>query len=89
MDANNVTTDTSSHTSNTQIENTNAIMTSEKLEKSNELTETFKYLTINDAEYYASDSANANNENGDTEINPKTVTHTSDRKKIKVTDTSN
>ena len=64
-------------------------MTSEKLEKSNELTETFKDSTINDAEYYASDSVNANNENGDTEINPKTVTHTSDRKKIKVIDTSN
>ena len=39
-DANNVTTDTFSHTSNTQRENENAIFASEKIDKSDELAET-------------------------------------------------
>ena len=48
-DTNNVTSDTFRHTSNTQRENANAIFTSEKLDKSDELADTLKYLTINDA----------------------------------------
>ena len=46
-------------------------------------------MTINDAEYYVSDSANANDSKGYPASNPKTVAHTSDGKKRKVTDTSN
>ena len=56
----NVIADTFSQTSNTQIENANAILTSEDLNKSDKLVETLEDLTINDAEYYVSDSANAN-----------------------------
>ena len=48
-----------------------------------------KYLTINDAEYSVSNSANVNDAKGDSACDPKTVTNTSDRKKIKVTDTRN
>ena len=48
-----------------------------------------KYLTINDAEYSVSNSANVNDAKGDPACDPKTVTNTSDRKKIKVTDTRN
>ena len=48
-DANNVTTDTFSHISNTQRVNANAIFTSEKLDKLDELADKLKYLTINDA----------------------------------------
>ena len=87
-DANNVTADTSSHTLNTQRYNANAIFTSEKLDKSDELADTLKYLTINDAEYYVANSATKNDAKGDPASNPKTVTHTSDRKG-KVMDTIN
>ena len=45
-------------------------------------------LTINDAEYYVSNSATFNNAKEDPASDPKTVTHTSDRKG-KITDTSN
>ena len=48
-DANNVTVDTFSHTSNTQRENTNTIFTSEKLDKLDKLSEMLNDLTINDA----------------------------------------
>ena len=41
--ANNITSDTYSHTSNTQIENTNAIFTSEKLDKLDELAYELKF----------------------------------------------
>ena len=53
-----------------------------------ELADMLKDLTINDAEYYASKSATKNDVKGNPASNPKTVTHTSDRKG-KVTDTSN
>ena len=43
-DANNVTADTFSHTSNTQRENANSIFISEKLDKSDELADTLKAL---------------------------------------------
>ena len=64
-------------------------MTSEKLDKLDELTETLKYLKINNAEYYAPDPANANDKKGNPASDPKTVTHTSDGNKIKFTYTSN
>ena len=89
MDVHNVTVYAFSHTSNTQRDNTNAILTSEKLDKSDDLAETLNYLTINDSEYYISDSVNANNEKGDPASNPKTVTHTSGGNKRKVENTSN
>ena len=47
-DSNNVTEDTFSHTSNTQRENLNAIFTSEKLDKLDNLTDMLKDLAIND-----------------------------------------
>ena len=50
------------------------------------LAETLKWLTINDSGYYESDK---NDAKGNTESDPKTVTHTRDDKKRKVTDTSN
>ena len=87
-DYNNITADTFSHTPNTQRENTNAIFTSEKLDKLDEMEDTLKDLTINNAEYYASNSATASDAQGDLTRDPKTVTHTSNRKE-KVTGTSN
>ena len=51
-DANNVTADTLSHMSITQIENKNVIFTSEKLDKLDQLADTLKYLAINDDDYY-------------------------------------
>ena len=86
--AHNVTVDTFSHTSNAQIYNTNGIFTSEKLDKLDEMVDTLNDLTIKNSEYYVSKSAIANDKKGDPASNPKTVTHTSDRKG-KVTDTSN
>ena len=63
-------------------------MTIEKLDKSDELVETLKSLTIKNAGYYVSESTNANDAKCNPASNPKTVTHTSYRKK-NVTDTSN
>ena len=51
-DAHNVTANTFSQTSNTQRENANGILKSDKLDKSDKLAENLKDLTINDAEYY-------------------------------------
>ena len=81
--------DTFSQTSNTQIENENKILTSEKRDKSDALAEILKGLTINDARYYESDSSNANDAKGDPASDLNIATPTSDRKKRKVTDTSN
>ena len=52
VDAHNVTADNFSQTSNTQRENENAILTSEKLDKSDALAATLKELANNDAAYY-------------------------------------
>ena len=52
LDANNVTADIFSHTSITQIYNANLVFTSDKIDKSDELEDALKYLTINDAKYY-------------------------------------
>ena len=65
------------------------ILTSGRLYKSDALTETLNNLTINDAGYYESDTANANYDKDNLVSNPKVATHTSDGKKRKVTETSN
>ena len=52
VDANNVTVDTFSHTSNTKRQNSNVMFISEKLDKSDELVDAVNNLTINDAKYY-------------------------------------
>ena len=65
------------------------ILTSENLDKLDDLVEALKDLKVNDDEYYVSESWNENDAKVNPARNPKTVTHTSDRKKIKVTDTSN
>ena len=88
MDANNVTADTFSHTSNTQRENTNAIFTSENLDKLNELEDGLKDFTVYNTEYYLSKSTIMNDAKCDLASNPKTVNQTSEEKG-KGTDTSN
>ena len=80
--------DTFNYTYNTQRENENKMLTSEKRDKSDALAEKLKGLTINNTGYYESDSSNANDEKGDPASYLKIATHTSDGKKIKVTDTS-
>ena len=81
--------DNFSHTSNTQRDNANAILTSEKLDKSDKVAETLNYFTINHIEYYVSDSADKNDVKVDPAIDSNAVTHISDGKKRKVMDTSN
>ena len=76
VDVNNVTTDTFSHTSNTQKENANTILTSEKLDKSDELVNAVNNLTINDNEYYESTLATSSDTQGDLTRNLETCTHT-------------
>ena len=71
---------------NTQGENENVILTSERINKSDALAETLKVLTINDAGYYNSEG---NHAEGDHASDSKVATHTSNIKKRKVTDTSN
>ena len=88
MDANNVTVDTFSHMPNTQRENANAIFTSEKLGKSEEMSDALKYLTINDAKYYESDTATTSDSQGGPSCDQKTVTQARNRNE-KVTHTSN
>ena len=53
------------------------------------LVEALNKLTINDAVYYESDSANAKDTKVNPTSDPNTATHTSDGKKRKVTETSN
>ena len=73
-------------TTNTQGENTNAILTSERINNSDALEETLKVLTINNTGYYNSDE---NDAEGDPESDPKVATPTSHGNKRKFTDTSN
>ena len=80
FDANNVTVDTFSHTSNKQKENANAIFTSENLDKLDNLSDVLNYLTINNAEHYASNSTKAGDAKGNLTRDPKTVIHTSNGK---------
>ena len=88
FDDHNVNADTFSQTTNTQRDNPNTILTSEKLDKLDALSETLNKLTINDAGYYELDSANADDATGDTASDPKTVTHISGGNKRKVTGAS-
>ena len=74
--SNNVTADTFSHMPNTQRENVNAIFTSEKLDKSDDLADALKYLTISNAVYYESKSATAIDTLGDHTSNMETVNQT-------------
>ena len=66
-------------TPNTQGENKNTILTSERLDKLDALAETLDNLIINDAGYYESDSTNANYAKGDPASDPEISTHSSDR----------
>ena len=75
-DVSNVTADTFIHVSNTKINNANAIFTSKNIDKSDELVDAIKDLTINDAEYYESNTETANDAQGDLTCNQETVTHT-------------
>ena len=70
MDTNNVTADTLIQTSNTQKYNANTIFTSEKLDKSDDLLDTVNNLTINNAEYYESNTAITSGAQGDLACNP-------------------
>ena len=88
-DSQNVTAYTFSHTSNTQRDDSNVILTSKKLDKSDDLEETLNDLTVNDYVYYVSDSANANDTIGDPGSNPKIVPHNGDGKIKNVMDTRN
>ena len=88
FDANSINANTFSHTSNKQRENANAIFTSKKLDKLDELEDVLKNLTINEAKYYESDTETASDAQGDPTHDSKTVTHTSNGNE-KVTDTRN
>ena len=80
FDANNVTEDTFSHTYNTQGENENAIFTSEKLDKLDYMEDVLKGFKINNAGYYASNSATESDTQGNITRDPKRVTHNSNEK---------
>ena len=87
-DVNNVTSDTFSHTPNTQRENANTIFTSEKLDKSDKMVDALNHFTINNTEYISSNSATTSDTQGNLTNDLNTVAHTSNGKE-KVTDTSN
>ena len=76
MDAKKITTDTFIHASNAKRKNANAIFTGEKLDKLDELVDTLKNLTINDAKYYESNTATTSDAQGNLTNNPETITHT-------------
>ena len=80
--------DTFSHISNTQRENANVIFTSDKLDKSEDLVDAEKNLTINNTKYYESGISTVNDVQGDLKCNPETVTHASNGNKT-VTHTNN
>ena len=86
--ANNVTVDTFNHTSSTQRDNENAIFTSEKLDKSDELVDAVNNLTVNEAEYYESNTETTSDTQGDLTRNTETVTCASNMNKT-VTHTRN
>ena len=68
--ATHVTVDTFSHASSAQRENPNTIFTSERLDKSDDLVDAVKNLTINDAGYYGSNTATASDEQDSLARNP-------------------
>ena len=76
-DYNNVTADKFSHASSPQRENANTIFTSKKLDKSDELVDAVKNLTINDVKYYESNTATESDSQGNLTSNTEIVTHIS------------
>ena len=68
--------DAFSHVYNTWRENANAIFTSEKLDKSDDLVDSVNNLTINNTKYYESNTVTASDAQGNLTRNPDTVTHT-------------
>ena len=74
----NVTADEFSHASSSQRENSNAIFTSEKLEKSDELVNAINKSTVNDA-VYELNTATTSDTQGNLMRDPYTVTQTSNR----------
>ena len=76
-------------TPNTQGENANTILKSEKRNELDALAETLRGLKINNNGNYESDSVNGNDAKGDPASDLRVATHTSDDKKKKVMDTSN
>ena len=90
VDVNNVTTDTFSHTSNTQKENANTIFKSEKLDKLDDLADALEDLTTNDNKYYEWNTETASVSHGDITRNPETLTHTrNDKETIMYTNNGN
>ena len=87
--AHNVTVGNFSQTPNTQRENENMILTSEKRDNSDAMVETLKGFTIKNSGYYESDSENTNNAKGDPASDPNVATHNTDINKRKVTDSRN
>ena len=72
---------------NTKRDNGNKILTSEKRDKLDAISEMLKGLKIKDSGYHEPESENANDTKGDPASNSNTATH--DRNKRKVTDTKN
>ena len=60
---------------NAQKENENAVLTSEKQDKSDALVQTLRGLTIIDAGYYESYPETVNESKGNPARNPKIATH--------------
>ena len=76
-DSNNVAAYTFSNVSNTQRENANTTITTENLYKSDELVDAVKNSTINNAEYYTSNTAIASDTQVSITSNLETFTHSS------------
>ena len=72
--------DTFSHASNTQMQNSNGIFKSEKVDKLDELVDAVNNFTIKDTTYYESNTATVSDTQGDLTLNPEIVTHTSNKK---------
>ena len=79
-DANTVNADTFSHVYTAYIKIKKKIFTIDKLDKSDELVDAVKNLTIKDVEYYESSTATANDAQDDLTQNLETVTYTSNGK---------
>ena len=77
-DANNDTADTCRHASNSHRENSNAVFTSGKIEKSNNLVNAVNNMAINDVGYELN-IATVSNAQVHLTSDPDTVTHTSNR----------
>ena len=71
INAHNVTANTFVHASIVQREISNMIFTSEKLDKSDELVDSVKNLTINDAKFYESNTATASDAQCNLTSNPE------------------